>query len=66
MKTHGLRLLIAFLVASHCVNATETLQVGRFGEVTLYAKTKTPQHVVLFVSGDGGYWRFSHPRRSLW
>ena len=36
-------------------DATETLRFGRFGEVTLYHKTPQPTHVVLFVSGDGGW-----------
>lgn len=35
--------------------AEETLRFGRFGEVTLYHKTPQPTHVVLFVSGDGGW-----------
>ena len=35
--------------------AEETLQFGRFGKVTLYHKIPHPAHVVLFVSGDGGW-----------
>lgn len=32
-----------------------TLQFGRFGKVTVYTPEVTPQRVVLFVSGDGGW-----------
>ncbi|MEA2694959.1 MAG: hypothetical protein QOJ16_4346 [Acidobacteriota bacterium] len=35
--------------------APETLTFGRFGTVTLYRQTPNPRHVVLFVSGDGGW-----------
>jgi type IV secretory pathway VirJ component len=33
----------------------ETLKYGRFGDVYTYRKTPHPQHVVLFLSGDGGW-----------
>jgi type IV secretory pathway VirJ component len=33
----------------------QTLTFGRFGKVTLYHQTPQPRHVVLFVSGDGGW-----------
>jgi type IV secretory pathway VirJ component len=33
----------------------ETLQFGRFGQVVLYHQVPQPAHVVLFVSGDGGW-----------
>jgi type IV secretory pathway VirJ component len=33
----------------------ETLQYGRFGKLTLYRNSSQPSHVVLFVSGDGGW-----------
>ena len=33
----------------------ETVQYERFGSVTLYGGTKNPSHVILFVSGDGGW-----------
>src|SRR3954468_13174877 len=35
--------------------AAETLTFGRFGTLTLYRQTPQPKHVVLFVSGDGGW-----------
>ena len=35
--------------------AEETLQFGRFGTVHLYRQAEHPSHVVLFVSGDGGW-----------
>jgi len=37
------------------VHARETERFGRFGEVVLYRSTPHPTHVVLFVSGDGGW-----------
>ena len=36
-------------------SAQETVQFGAFGTVTLYRNTPHPKHVVLFVSGDGGW-----------
>ncbi len=35
--------------------AETTLEFGRFGAVALYRAGATPSHVVLFVSGDGGW-----------
>jgi len=49
-------LFILFLAASPCLSAAEqSLTYGRFGDVTLYYATAHPSHVVLFVSGDGGW-----------
>lgn len=49
-------LFILFLLAGRPVLATEEKAVfGRFGSVTLYYESPHPQHVVLFVSGDGGW-----------
>lgn len=33
----------------------ETLSFGRFGTVSLYRESPHPSHVVIFVSGDGGW-----------
>jgi type IV secretory pathway VirJ component len=33
----------------------ESFQYGRFGKITLYRESPHPPHVVLFVSGDGGW-----------
>jgi type IV secretory pathway VirJ component len=33
----------------------EKISFGRFGEVTVYRQIQAPEHVVLFVSGDGGW-----------
>ena len=33
----------------------ETASFGRFGTVTLYHRSARPAHVILFVSGDGGW-----------
>lgn len=35
--------------------APQTVDIGRFGAVTVYPPHGTPRHVVLFVSGDGGW-----------
>jgi type IV secretory pathway VirJ component len=44
------------LVVSGTARASEdTLHFGRFGKVTLYRESPNPAHVVLFVSGDGGW-----------
>ncbi|MGA8241554.1 MAG: AcvB/VirJ family lysyl-phosphatidylglycerol hydrolase, partial [Desulfobacterales bacterium] len=38
------------------IRAEETTdQFGRFGKITLYHPSARPAHVVLFVSGDGGW-----------
>ena len=34
---------------------TETLRFGRFGTGTVYRESPHPCHVVLFISGDGGW-----------
>jgi type IV secretory pathway VirJ component len=35
--------------------AAETLEFGRFGTVTIYRDEPEPAHLVLFISGDGGW-----------
>jgi len=51
-----LGLVCAFLVAgAPGAAAQESLEVGRFGQVTLYRASPHPRHVVLFASGDGGW-----------
>ena len=32
-----------------------TMEFGRFGKLSIYRNSKQPSHVVLFVSGDGGW-----------
>jgi len=32
-----------------------TIEFGRFGKIALYQSSSHPAHVVLFVSGDGGW-----------
>jgi type IV secretory pathway VirJ component len=51
------RLLLAFLLLSHAAAATaqETWPVDRFFKVMIYRSTPYPAHVVIFVSGDGGW-----------
>jgi len=49
-----------FLVALICVETVvgaeeESLQFGPFGKVFLYRQSPHPSHLVLFVSGDGGW-----------
>jgi type IV secretory pathway VirJ component len=48
---------VIFICYASLANAAteETLTFGRFGQVRLYRQTDNPQHVVLFVSGDGGW-----------
>jgi type IV secretory pathway VirJ component len=47
---------ILFLLTARFLKANEeTLTFGPFGKVTLYHETAQPSHVVLFVSGDGGW-----------
>jgi type IV secretory pathway VirJ component len=46
--------LLVFGVST--LHATEeAVEFERFGTVHLYSETSTPEHVVLFVSGDGGW-----------
>jgi type IV secretory pathway VirJ component len=33
----------------------DTLSFGQFGQISLYRRSEHPTHVVLFVSGDGGW-----------
>lgn len=40
-------------ISSYC--SEDSLTFGAFGKVTLYRQSSTPAHVVLFVSGDGGW-----------
>ncbi len=49
-------LLMAGLVWTGCAwGSEEPLDYGRFGKLTLYRNSPQPSHVVLFVSGDGGW-----------
>ncbi len=51
--------LIVFITALSATGAfarsADTLRFGRFGKVFLYREKPQPAHVVLFVSGDGGW-----------
>lgn len=47
--------LYLFSVPLYAQNNIKTLTFGRFGKVYLYQKQAKPQHVVLFISGDGGW-----------
>ena len=42
-------------IASGIQAAETTAQFGRFGKVSVYQPSPYPSHVVLFVSGDGGW-----------
>ena len=42
-------------IASGIRGEETTAQFGRFGKIALYQPTAQPAHVVLFVSGDGGW-----------
>jgi len=48
-------LLPVFIVLDIYAADGEKISFGRFGEVTVYRQTQTPENVVLFVSGDGGW-----------
>ncbi|MHB8080528.1 MAG: alpha/beta hydrolase, partial [Candidatus Krumholzibacteriia bacterium] len=48
-------LATALLVAPPARAIEETRTFGRFGTVYLYHEAPSPTHVVLFVSGDGGW-----------
>ncbi len=54
---NSLSLALAFvlLLASSSFAADEILSYGRFGKLNIYRSTEQPRHVVLFVSGDGGW-----------
>jgi type IV secretory pathway VirJ component len=52
--------LTAIVLLSCAASATahadeETVKYGSFGDVHIYRESKNPAHVVLFVSGDGGW-----------
>jgi type IV secretory pathway VirJ component len=56
MRRVILILCLCFMLQSGWVWASEeVLHYGRFGNVTLYRESPRPLHVVLFVSGDGGW-----------
>ncbi|HKI73957.1 MAG TPA: AcvB/VirJ family lysyl-phosphatidylglycerol hydrolase, partial [Pseudomonadales bacterium] len=44
-----------FALAAEAASAPEKLQFAPFGEITVYRKTEQPAHMVLFISGDGGW-----------
>ena len=48
-------LLTFFYGTCPCMAREETLDFGRFGNTTLYRQSDHPSHVVIFVSGDGGW-----------
>ncbi|MBI5057421.1 MAG: virulence factor family protein [Nitrospirae bacterium] len=48
-------LLFLFLAAGSSIASETTLNYSRFGKVTLYQQSEHPSHVVLFISGDGGW-----------
>ncbi len=53
-----LKILFFLIVQFYSIRvycSEETVRFGRFGAVTLYHQTAAPSHVVLFVSGDGGW-----------
>ena len=48
-------LVVFYCVTGLCMAQEETLHFGRFGNITLYRQSDHPSHVVIFVSGDGGW-----------
>ena len=56
MKRGLLVFLVLIVGMINVARAEETfLEYGRFGKVSLYQGSSPPSHVVLFVSGDGGW-----------
>ena len=55
MRTPNLIALVVLSLRTLSFAAEETLDYGRFGKLTLYRETSQPNHVVLFISGDGGW-----------
>ncbi len=55
LKRIGISLLGSIFFAAGIWGSEETAHFGRFGTVALYYQTATPSHVVLFISGDGGW-----------
>lgn len=48
-------LFIACLLVLRTQASEETLTFGRFGRISIYRPATPPAHIVLFVSGDGGW-----------
>lgn len=55
MKPCRLFVVLVLVCASLLPAAEEVVNFGRFGPVTLYRSAGPAAHVVLFVSGDGGW-----------
>jgi type IV secretory pathway VirJ component len=47
--------LLVLVLAADLYATEEVLRFGRFGTITVYRESPRPGHVVLFVSGDGGW-----------
>jgi len=54
-KTFALLVLLLAAGRLPVLAADETLDYGRFGTVSIYRTSPHPKHVVLFLSGDGGW-----------
>jgi len=48
-------LVFSFFHSPAAFGTERSLSFGRFGTVSLYYHAPRPSHVVLFVSGDGGW-----------
>ncbi len=55
MKVFAACLLAALMLVPALAAAEETFSLEPFGTLTVYHLTPRPAHVVLFVSGDGGW-----------
>ena len=56
MRWFILTFCLCFVLQTGWIQASEeSLHSGRFGKVTLYRESPRPLHLVLFVSGDGGW-----------
>jgi len=55
MMGRTIALVAAFALATLPASAEDSERFGRFGALALYRESPQPSHVVLFVSGDGGW-----------
>ncbi len=59
LQAHFIRVLTLLIIAAGagtaCARETSTFEMARFGNITVYPTEGSPQEVVLFISGDGGW-----------
>jgi type IV secretory pathway VirJ component len=50
-----LKIFVVLSLIASLSYSQEVMEFGQFGKVTLYRSSPEPKHVVLFISGDGGW-----------